>query len=462
MSSIQATQAAGNSGIFARSAQMISDSAIKVYETVKKFFIMLKDLVLFPTRYVGSKDWSLIGIVPRFFAELAKSLVGRRAFDSSNVVGKGYHRGGFEELSKEQVKPYIKYGCITAGVHANKGEWTEPFGLSVVSPKTLVNTDTELPEGVEVREKCFFDPNTCLKVGIFEDQDTLYVTFGALSSHESEVSDVAKKEELKKTILSSGAAMLMGYKPEIYEQANALVEKIMGEMKTKNKRIELVGQCFGGSLASYVALKQQLPATCLNSLALGAGLQQEIGSDRLAEADKYITHVSADTDIASDNFSIGIFDRALSLGGVTMPGNFGNRKMIPTVYSKTLETHDYILGSMLVHAGYDKRDKPASLRDKPGAEAIFTKATKKKEADSTAVTAVAKKGWDAVLGQALKEGKLKRSESPVADRKVPTPPLVAAAPVAPQSPKQRVRELNPRFDWSQVVAQARTEGRIRV
>ena len=336
----------------------------KIKGIAEGIFQSIQKVVSYPLYYLGSKTWSLPGAVARFFIAASKALFEGQPFRWEDIFEepKGYHRFFDKVLTREEVKPFLKYGCMAAAVHSNKSSWMAPFGYTMISPEKIEAEMDGTPKNLKTNTSCFYNPVTGLKVGLYEKGNNILVGFGALDSSSTEEPDDERKEEMKNLFLKTGTLNLLGGRPEIFEQANRFVTKLRALPAFKGKNIEICGQSIGGSIASYVALKQKLKAVCMNTLPLGAGLQCSIESEDLAEADEYITHVIVKGDIAADLPKIvGVVDSIASFIGLKTPGNFGQKMYVPSAYGHFLDAHNYFLGSLMVHAGFDKRTKSQEI-----------------------------------------------------------------------------------------------------
>jgi hypothetical protein len=265
----------------------------------------------------------------------------------------GYSYQMQKQLSPEELKPYMLPAFFAAFIHGTDGEWI-PWGWDVIKPQALEVAD----ENIEARDLCFFDPESGLKVAIIAKGQEAFVVFGGAGSGFSEFPDNPTRQK-KRLLLDHTSVLLnlLGTVPYTYRQAETFFARLKEHPVLQGKTITLTGQCYGGSLASYVALKHNLPAVCFNALALGAGLQQDIGNAALKQADKYVTHIIAKGDPVSDA-PITLLDSCVGKVGIRTPGNFGIKFSIPSAYKTGAETHSFILGSILHHLGYGKRAKP--------------------------------------------------------------------------------------------------------
>lgn len=290
-----------------------------------------------------------------------------------------------EKLTPEQTMPHLRYMSQAGYAHTPKRDLIEPFGYEPVDPESIGLNLSDLPGKVEIlegsvtnnktkettkTEKCFVDRNTGLKIIVSVNPETkeIVLSFGDMNSLIPEL----KKDSRKAQRLHQQAVLgNFGGISELYKQADAVASKIVDAMlqdpEYKDFTVKLVGQSLGGSLAQFVGLRNGIESMCYNAVPLGSGHQELIGDEKLKQADQIITHLSAETDYASDPQGIGTLDFLLSASGVRTPGNFGKRGSIPTAYPGMTEmqkTHAFHFGSAMQHLGLDKRTLPADLAAK--------------------------------------------------------------------------------------------------
>jgi len=155
----------------------------------------------------------------------------------------------------------------------------------------------------------------------------------------------------------------LGKLPLVYIKASEFIEKLKSSKYLDSYKTECVGQSFGGSIAQYVGLKHEIPTTIFNSLAIGSGLQLDLGDAAIAKADQLLTHISVEGDFVSDNSFFDTLDYIESGIGIRTPANFGYSKSLPSAYDNIGETHGYVLGSLLTHAGLRDAKSGDELRD---------------------------------------------------------------------------------------------------
>ena len=332
----------------------------KICKVAVNSFQIFVEILKAPTRYLGAKTWSIPGILMRLpFAAIqhARGKLHPRTV-KEELLGTGYHRYAQKVLNKEELQPFFKYGCAAAFVHKTKEEWISPFGHTILGRHSFTQTQLDsLPPALEARSNCLFNPQSLLKMALLQKDGELIVAFGAKGSYESE----GVQDSGLTNVLLSGAANLAGIKPAIYKEAEEAVAWIKMQPEFKDKKITLCGQCFGGSLASYCALKQNLKAVAMNPFPLGAGLQQDISKQALDNADQHVTNICVKGDLYSDRMLYDAIDTVVSAVGIKTPGSFGTRFAIPSAYNKSSDTHNFFLGSVMKHLGFDPRDKLADL-----------------------------------------------------------------------------------------------------
>jgi len=161
--------------------------------------------------------------------------------------------------------------------------------------------------------------------------------------------------------LSAVTKQLVGDVPQCYKQAAAIV----AQLKTKNPdaKVTTTGFSFGGSVAQYAALKHEsdhpnsgnpVTAHCFNGLAIGAGLQRDIGDATLEKADERITHYGTEGDWVTDLTGIKTLDKILGFIGFRTPGNYGKKHVLPPAdkNQSLAERHIGIRRNMLDHSGW--------------------------------------------------------------------------------------------------------------
>ncbi len=324
---------------------------------------LTSDVVSFPIRYIGSKRYTYLGGACKIVSDLFK----KYAFSKDIKIENPWSNNVSKLTSSDVIKgDFLVFGCLNAAVHKSDNTWSEAVNASVLNPNSFdLDGSDPILDFVEMRENCFFNPTMGLKIMMFERNDQLIISFGGMGSHSSELNlneESGLDNELDRMAIKTGVGNLLGITPDFYESANQLVSLLLNSKFRKNlpKEVHLTGQCLGGSLASYVALKQGLSATCLNTLPLGAGLQNNIPKERLLNADKFVTHVISRGDLLADcniffvGFVVKIIDFVCSrIFGIKTPGNFGKVFKVQNETSKfytpkkLIQVHQLVLGSMI-------------------------------------------------------------------------------------------------------------------
>lgn len=335
----------------------------KIERILSKIFNSLKEAASFPMRYVGSKTWSIPGLILRTPLLLFQRIFRHKPLTKAAFFGSGYHYSNGPQLSREKAKDllrYAAYGLVPFRYEQEK--WAEPFGAKVVPPSALDVDVSKLPGHVATNSQAFFDRNNLFKAMVLEDEHEIIVTFGPMYSHLSDISDAKESDKKVKKQLRSIVSNYSGLSPKNYDQADALLEQLKTFAQQKNKPLVATGQSLAGSIASYVALKQGIRGICFNAVQLGAGLQSKIGDRKLAQADNLLTQISVKRDLVSQLPGIGHADRICSALGIRTPGAFGKRFLIPSAFKDMRSSHDYPVKSIMQYLGYDKNTKASELK----------------------------------------------------------------------------------------------------
>jgi hypothetical protein len=344
--------------------------------TPPTFFSSLAKVIRLACRYFGGHRFSIPGLLLRIvtlqvlldwvrYGSLKRALFG---VPLSKTTYAGDHPTR-EQL--ESLKTAARFSSLTAAVHGQCGEWireAQEHGFEPLNPKSL---GIPLGVGELATETCIYDPKTGLKTMLFREASTnrLMVVFGALGSLGEtpvEFADELREDHARRVQMPDGkphnstthyyavGQNLLGIRPALHLQAGDLMGRIQAHLP--GETLHCVGQCLGGSLATFCALKYGATATTFNSLALGAGLQAELTQSQLERAVDDIQVYSAYSDfISNPHRAVWGAGKAVNLLGIRTPIVLGNQLVIPTAYTKRQETHDYITGSL---AAYLSRDLP--------------------------------------------------------------------------------------------------------
>ncbi len=340
----------------------VSDSlCIRICQLSKTIFQKLTFVLSFPNRYIGAKTWSIPGLIIRASRIAYQKLFSANKCSSEKeLFSSGYHFHPEKMKTPEELKGYLGYFCNTAFVHKGDPNWATPFGYKVISPNKL-----NLVNGITSKGYGYFDKETGLKITVVEKNDQIVITFGSLGSMNSELNiKTDPGKALRSKMIFTAVKNLIGQRPSIYQKANQFLKEIRKHPNFQGKNFIVVGSCFGGAIASYVALKQRITGICTNSLPMGVGLQQNIDPETLLNAEKYVTHFTTEGDWMTGPAIKGVVDRIFNLIGLKTPGNFGKKFVIPCPYKKRKDKHNLFIGSAMHYLGYDKRTKPKDLRKK--------------------------------------------------------------------------------------------------
>lgn len=314
------------SNIFITSYKVFSYTTSRVFQAVVKPFLWLKDLF---GRYLGSK------------------------------LECGYRFGAEQKLTPKEAAQYLPFISASAYGFSGKADcFVLPIGWTPILPSELNFKDQNLLPN----DHGYFDKKSGLKISFVEKEDqALIVIPGLIVSRGDEHSGTNR--DCWNGFLRDPAKGLniLGVVPTAYLQAEEAITAFLALDRLQGKKITLVGQCYGGSIVSYVALKKGLKAVCFNSLQLGAGVQAKIGKEALRKADSLITHFLIENDWLTSSKIANVFDRILTFLNIRTPGNFGKRVIIPSAYSSSAEAHGYVLGSLMAYLGKNRRTLPEDL-----------------------------------------------------------------------------------------------------
>lgn len=328
--------------------QQISAIALASLKSIAAF-------ILFPTRFIGAKDWSLPGVLIKTPYYICRKILGK---DCSGFLGKSYHKSFERKVSLNEGKQYLPYMAAAIGSHQPE-KFLNPLGLLLVNPKEL---KLEINDLVPF-DSCLLDLSTGVKISIIiKNASEVILAFGAKNSVEHLFPiDHPSRKQVKRNQDDAVARNLLGLAPAAYLKTHKQIKQLLTCPLLKDKTITLTGPCFGGSLAQYLAMKLHLRAICFNSLQLGPGLQQDLGSNTLSQADDHVLNISVKRDFLNDNLLYNLASRALSFIGIKTPGNFGKQHYIESAYKDSAKTHMFIMGSMMKHLNFHERTLPCDL-----------------------------------------------------------------------------------------------------
>lgn len=293
--------------------------------------------------------------------EFVKSMIGRYVGFAHKLWSPGYSFCMQSFSRREDVLPYLRYIGAAGCAYSKHENLIKPFGLHLADVSNL----PDIP-GMKKKDRCLYDPQTKLKVTIAEGPgNEVIVSFGAVKSSNSETWDPNKSDKENKENQYQEALdqyreitlFLLGKRSPFFTKADEVFVQLKRHYEAQGKVLALSGQCLGGCIAQYVALKNKVKGYCFNCMPMGGGQQYDLGFSSLDQAKSYVTHISVKADYVSDIPGITIMDFITQLFLLRTPGNFGNRFSIPSAYHDMNETHEYFLGSVVQFLGYDGRYK---------------------------------------------------------------------------------------------------------
>lgn len=140
--------------------------------------------------------------------------------------------------------------------------------------------------------------------------------------------------------LFSGFLQWLGFVPKMLSQASQLTKLVNNHIQELNRsgkanpplKLTLTGYCGGGSMASYAALRNKVPAVVMNPLRLANGARARIGQTAIDDARNYITELVVQGDWAADNRWAWLY-LPFKLFGIDSLGPLGTarRFLIPNI-----------------------------------------------------------------------------------------------------------------------------------
>ena len=366
--------------------------------TVGSFFAGLS-----PTTWFGSKTTSLIGSFMRDGSQYAAmgdpcgSFVYVESVKTQPEYGKSYHFDA-QPMNEKTAASAMRYA---AALRVNSG-----YARYGINPANLAGTlkaednvhekdnfeyvqYTEIPEeetvlngnnvGINLSDiegtvtlttengiHYYVDHDSGLAFTALKDDKTgeIVVSFPGLGEGlniPGIKGDAARLEAFTNAQLSAVTKQLVGDVPQCYKQAAAIVAQI--KANKPDAKVTTTGFSFGGSVAQYAALKYEsqhpestnpVTAHCFNGLAIGAGLQRDIGDAILDKADDRITHYGTQGDWVTDLTGVKTLDKILGYIGFRTPGNYGQKHVLaPAEENQSLGArHTGIINNMLNHSGW--------------------------------------------------------------------------------------------------------------
>lgn len=234
----------------------------------------------------------------------------------------------------------------------------EDLELLVLLPASCLSHPNTISDTLQLNEYNFIDPATGLKMLIATNKTNAFICFGSIQK--SEEKDIYKDYEgdcLGKTLLKNVAGTLFQETTELYEEAERLVDEIIEGDALKGKKITVLGQCLNGSVATYIGLRKNWDARTFNAFPLGKKLQNRIGEEQIALADRYVTNISIEGDCMDNPYYFGIINFVSRLFCLGAPSKPGHRITIPAhqdfaelpFLEKELALHDRFLKSISEH-----------------------------------------------------------------------------------------------------------------
>lgn len=210
-----------------------------------------------------------------------------------------------DELTNWQMLRQVKEG--------RSCDLIAPRGEVIASlPNTLVDPRTGLVASISVR-----------------DGREVQINFGGMGSQNLSVRQGAR----------ALFERLGWWTPKSYSQASKLTQMVRDHLQALNQQLpadrqmwlSLSGHSMGGGLATYAALRNQVPATVINPLRLGSATRAKIGWEQMQRAPELVTEVVVQGDWVADNKHARHFYNAKArlISGSAPTDGIGKRYMLP-------------------------------------------------------------------------------------------------------------------------------------
>lgn len=289
----------------------------------------------------------------KIFSLIERLIIIRHIPPKSNLI----------HLTPHQAKKYLRYLAFSTSSFNNNTSWSDALNIRFIDPMKTQNS-IKLDD-FEVTPYGFKDYRTGLKIVLGEtSKKEIFICFGAAGSFGADTSG-SKMVRAQSAQMMAVFGNLLGFQNYLFQQAAESVSALIKQEFFKNKKVFIMGNSLGGTIASFASLKNKIPSICFNSLQLGLGQQQAISFQTLNEANKYVTHISTSNDYVSQFPGMRYLAYFLNTLRIRTIGNFGKKYIIPSLYNPFV-SHGWIVKCMMQHIGYQANQKTAdlSLEDK--------------------------------------------------------------------------------------------------
>lgn len=299
----------------------LQQSCLSIEKSILELGNWLVEKFTIPCRFVGSKFLSLPELVIRIVIFIKNWIFHNTQSKIKEIMTDTGYSLETLPLPQNMSKKALKFARFDAAVHTNNFEWL---------PSNCTYIGDYVHEGLKVA----LIEEICTKEGSSETFKKMHVVFGAKGAEGTKAYDTLN-------VLKVVWNMLGGISDN-YFKAEEIYLSLRRNHPTlfENCKIDFSGLCLGGSLAAFVGLKQSevgqsekgqnKKVFIMNSVGLSPSAQWHIGREKLKNATKLITLVSADGDFASTPpLLFRIIDLFLNFLGFLTIGNYGKRYIIP-------------------------------------------------------------------------------------------------------------------------------------
>src|ERR1700722_11804857 len=158
-----------------RLKEFFKDLLEKIIDVAKRIFKFLKKVFTFPLRLIGAKTFSIPGLLFRLPVVAYEHCFGlnkpQNSFNNDLLCDKGYHDFPERDLTNDEIKHYLLYGCAAAAVQNNKERWVLDLGYHPIRCE-------DFGLGLQTDNTVLYDPITGLKIIIYENGQNVIIAFG--------------------------------------------------------------------------------------------------------------------------------------------------------------------------------------------------------------------------------------------------------------------------------------------
>ncbi len=306
----------------------LQQNCFSIEKSILEMGKCLVEKLTIPCRFIGSKFLSLPEIVIRIVIFVKNWICNRTQGRIEEIMTKTGYSLETLPLPRSMSMKALKFARLDAAVHTDNIEWL---------PSNCTYITDYVHEGLKVA----LIKEVCTKENSLVTFKRMHVVFGAKGAEGTKIYDTMN-------VLKVVWNMLGGISDNYFKAEEAYLSlRKKHPTLFKDCKIDFSGLCLGGSLAAFVGLRQSemghtKKVFAMNSVGLSPSAQWHIGREKLRNATKLITLVSAEGDFASaPPFLFRIIDVFLNFLGFLTIGNYGKRYIIPHAKEHDLQVDKF-------------------------------------------------------------------------------------------------------------------------